>query len=69
MKACGGWWVGCKFGGSGGFSVVLGFGFGFYGGSMVVESCWGWLLSLTHIHTLMVVGGWVANLAVVVDFR
>ena len=47
MKACGGWWVGCKFGGSGGFSVVLGFDFGFYGGSMVVESCRGWWLSLS----------------------
>ena len=36
------WWcVGCKFGGSGGFSGVLGCDFGFYGGSMVVESCRG----------------------------
>ena len=35
------WWVGCKFSSSGGFSVVLGCDFGFYCGSMVVESCWG----------------------------
>ena len=33
--------MGCKFGGSGGFSAVLGWDFGFYGGSMVVETCWG----------------------------
>ena len=33
--------MGCKFSSSGGFLVVLGCDFGFYDGSMVVESCWG----------------------------